>query len=70
MTTACMDTVHAHPCLLTFTLIHGYSWSAKANKSALHALGNEARQIISIKLITTVGHFLHDLDFAANIDMA
>ena len=46
--------------LMTLTLMQGHSWSAKAkNQCCMHLA---TKQVISIKLATTVGHFLHDLD--------
>ena len=47
---------------LTLTLMQGHRVSAKANKSALNAQSSATKQAISIKLATTVGHFLCDLD--------
>ena len=45
---------------MTLTLMQGHSGSAKAKIQ---------QKVISIKLVTMVGHFLRDLDFA-NVYMA
>ena len=55
---------------MTLTLMQGHSGSAEGKKFNFRIIST-SKQIISVKLATTVGHFLHDLhcDFE-NIYMA
>ena len=48
---------------MTLTLMQGHGGSAKAN--ILFLIVSLAKQATSVKLATTVGHFLRDLDFAS-----
>ena len=52
---------------VTLNWMQGYSGSAKANNS--RGILSATKQAISIKLATTLGHFLCDHDFA-NVYMA
>ena len=55
--------------ILILTLMQGHSGSAKAENQRCMLLAT--KPAISIKLATTVGHFLHDLDLDfANVCMA
>ena len=54
--------------LMRLTLMQGHNGSAKA-KQIQRCMLSATKQAISIKLASTVGHCLHDLDFA-NVYMA
>ena len=57
------------PVSMTLTLMQCHSGSAKANDQRF--MLSVTKQAISIKLSTTVGHFLRDLDLDfANVYMA
>ena len=61
-----MDTIiYVHARFGDLDLDTRSQWVGKGKTSALHDLGNKAsNNYISIKLATTVGHVLYDLDFA------
>ena len=62
-----MDAIHAHGRFDDLDLDARSQWVGKDQNQ--RCMLSETKQAINIKLATTVGHSLHDLDFA-NVYMA
>ena len=58
------------PMLVSMTLTLGQGYSGSAEENIHRWIISTTKQVISIKLASTVGHFWHDLDFETFIRLA